>query len=231
MGRDGGVNRATFLASSLAALAAAHPLIARSDASSGPGVPPNEALARLMDGNQRFVAGDFPPITSVAEKRAMLVEHQEPFAAILSCSDSRVIPDLLFVAGLGKLFVVRVAGNYPDDMVMGSLEYSVEHLGTRLVMVLGHENCGAVKAVYSSVEAGKSLPPHLSAIEQAMAPGIQSVVQARGSIKDATIANVRAAVAKLSGTSPSFAQQTKSGRIRIVGGYYALTTGKVTLVA
>jgi carbonic anhydrase len=228
------INRATFLGASLAAVgAAAQPFSALASATSPAAATPETAqglLVRLMAGNKRFVNNDFPTLTKLAEKRELLKDTQEPYAAILACADSRVIPNLIFVQGLGDLFVARVAGNYPDDLVTGSLEYAVEHLGTRLIMVLGHQNCGAVKAVYSSVADDTPLPPHLSTIERLIAPGIASVVRARGTIKEAIDANVRAAKITLTSTSSVLAAGVKSGRVLITGGVYTLGSGVVNLV-
>ncbi len=223
-------NRTAFLAGSLAAMSAGLPERARSAAPAGPGVEPREALAQLMAGNRRFVANDFPPANWIAEKRALLVESQAPFAAILSCADSRVIPEFIFEQGIGQLFVTRVAGNYPDDLVTGSLEYAIEHLGTRLIVVLGHQNCGAVKAVYSAIETKTPLPKHLSSIEGLIAPGIESVVHAHGSLDDAIEANVRAAVSALQAAPPVLSKNVSSGHLMIAGAYYQLGTGKVRLL-
>jgi carbonic anhydrase len=183
-----------------------------------------------MAGNKRFIDDDFPNVNRFAEKRELLKASQAPFAAILGCSDSRVIPNLVFVAGIGDLFVARVAGNVADDLVIASLEYSVEHLGTRLIMVLGHEGCGAVKAVYSAIQTNTSLPTHLAEIQRLMAPGIAGVVQARGTEDAAVEANVRAVVAKLRTTPPVMARGADSGQLLIVGGIYRLGTGGVRLV-
>jgi carbonic anhydrase len=226
-------NRAAFLAASLAA-AAALPEVARgsaSPASSGPAPSPERLLGRLMAGNNRFVHNDFPALTNrIAEKRELLKKSQAPFAAILSCSDSRVVPNLVFVQGLGDLFVTRVAGNYPDDLVTGSIEYAVEHLGTRLVMVVGHENCGAVKAVYSAIETKTTLPPHLSTIQRLLSPGIAEVVRAGGTEMAAIEANVRTAVATLKTMPPALSKDVSSGRVLVVGGVYELGSGQVRLL-
>ena len=228
MGHDHAFNRAAFLAGSLAAGIG---LAGRADASpSGAEVDPDQALALLKDGNRRFVANQFPTSNKIAEKRELLQESQAPIAAILSCADSRVIPELIFIQGLGQLFVTRVAGNYPDDLVTGSLEYAVEHLGARLVMVLGHQNCGAVKAVYDAIEDKKPLGPHLAAIQSAIGPGIGRVVREDGSMMAAVEANVRAAVATLRAAPPVLAEAVSSKRIRVVGAVYLLGTGKVRLL-
>jgi carbonic anhydrase len=226
-------NRAAFLAGSLAVVGAVLPEPASSATpgaeAGGVPAPAERLLGRLMAGNKRFVDNDFPMQSRVAEKRELLLDSQVPFAAILGCSDSRVIPNLIFVQGVGDLFVARVAGNYPDDLVIASIEYAIEHLGTRLVVALGHQNCGAVKAVYSAIETKTPLPPHLSTIEDLIAPGITSVVRSHGTIKQAIEANVRAAKDKLR-TSDVIASGVKSGRVLVVGGVYQLGSGAVTLV-
>lgn len=224
------LNRAAFLAGSLAAFAGALPAQARAAASPSAGVAPDEALARLVAGNDRFVRSDFPPLDAVAEKREMLKDGQSPFAVVLTCSDSRVTPEFVFVQGLGQLFVTRVAGNFPDDLVTGSIEYSIEHLGSRLVMVLGHDNCGAVKAVYGAIEDNKPLPVHLSALERLMRPGIQSVVASGGSVAEAVEANVRAAAAALRHSHPVISEDVDEGQVKIVGAIYQLGTGKVRVI-
>ncbi|HET6275081.1 MAG TPA: carbonic anhydrase [Candidatus Cybelea sp.] len=227
-----GLNRAAFLAGTVAAMGAGltERALAAAPAGNASEGSAERLLGRLMAGNKRFVDNDFPDQSRVAIKRELLAESQAPFAAILGCSDSRVIPNLIFVQGLGDLFVARVAGNFPDDLVIASLEYAVEHLGTRLVMVLGHQNCGAVKAVYSALKDGSTLPPHLSTMQNIMGPGIASVVKAKGTIMEATEANVRAAMKDLRADSPTLADAEKSGRILITGGVYLLHTGAVKLV-
>lgn len=225
-----GFNRAAFLAGTLAAASVALPNAARSAAPAAPGVAPDDALAHMMAGNAKFVANEFPTSNRVAEKRELLKETQAPFAAVLSCADSRVIPELIFIQGIGQLFVTRVAGNYPDDMVTGSLEYAIEHLGTRLIMVLGHQNCGAVKAVYSAIETKTPLPRHLSTIEEYIRPGIESVVKARGSLREAIEANARAAAADLRATPPFLSQAVSSGHLRVVSAVYQLGSGAVRIV-
>ncbi len=152
-------NRAAFLTGSLALASGA---LARSaDAATAPpaSATPEMLLGQLMAGNKRFVDNDFPSTNRIADKREMVVEGQAPFASILSCADSRVIPEFVFVQGIGQLFVTRVAGNYPDDLVTGSIEYAIEQLGTTVILVLGHEGCGAVKAVYSTLQKKEELPP------------------------------------------------------------------------
>ena len=227
-------NRADFLRS-LAAAGAGLPTAALAAAparvpSAGPTSSPEMLLGRLMAGNKRFLENDMPSANRFEEKRELLLESQAPFAAILGCADSRVIPNLVFVQSIGDLFVVRVAGNYPDDLVTASLEYAIEHLGTRLIMVLGHQNCGAVKAVYDAIATKKPLPPHLSTIEELLTPGVTGVVARHGSINDAIEANASAAVKRLRTTSPYLSTAVKSGHLLVVGGVYQLRTGEVALI-
>lgn len=224
------LKRANFLAGTASALSVAAPLLGRTSPPSGTGTSPQHLLGRLMAGNKRFVNNDVPNVSNVAEKRELLMSSQAPFAAILGCADSRVIPNLVFAQGLGDLFVARVAGNYPDDDAIASFEYAIEHLGTTLVMVLGHQSCGAVKAVYSAMETNRPLPPHLSSLERLIAPGITEVVRRRGTLDAAIEANVRAGMARLQTSPPVIAERVKSGSVLVVGGLYHLGNGQVSLV-
>jgi len=227
------LKRGAFLAASVAAACTALPSRAFGAAPAGSAAASDSTemlLGRLMAGNRRFISNDFPPASHLADKRAMLLESQAPYAAILGCCDSRVIPELVFVQGIGELFVARVAGNFPDGALIGSLEYTVSQLGTRLVMVLGHEGCGAVKAVYKAMATSTPLPSHLSVLEDLISPGIASVVRAKGSIAEAIEANVRAAIARLTASPPVFASGVASGRVRVVGGIYELKSGAVRLL-
>ena len=135
-------------------------------------IPPNEALQKLMDGNKNFVENTLTNAArSDAAARASLVKSQRPYAIILSCSDSRVPPEIIFDKGLGEIFVIRVAGNIPDPIVLGSIEYAVEHLGSTLIMVLGHERCGAVTATVDA--KGQSTgSKNIDAIIQEIEPSI-----------------------------------------------------------
>lgn len=223
-------NRAAFLTGSLALATGA--LARPADAATAPpaSATPEMLLGRLMAGNKRFVDNDFPTMSRVAEKRELTAEGQAPFAAVLSCADSRVIPELVFVQTIGQLFVTRVAGNYPDALVTGSNEFAIANLGTSVLFVLGHEGCGAVKAVYAAIKNKQQLPEHLSAIQRLIAPGIADVVAARGSIEQAIEANVRAATAALRNSPPIIAKEASAGRLRVAGGVYHLRTGAVTLL-
>ncbi len=194
------------------------------------GVAPSEALERLIDGNKRFLAADLQPASKLEERREMLVAGPSPHTAILACADSRVIPNYIFLQGLSDLFVVRVAGNYPDDLVLASIEFAVAQLGTRLIMVLGHQSCGAVHAVYNALATTTPLPKNLSILEELMGPGIAPTVREKGTEDQAVRANVRAAVDVLRRSPPVLESAVKSGHVQIVGAKYQLEDGAVTLV-
>jgi carbonic anhydrase len=185
---------------------------------------PEGALQQLIDGNQRFAEGR---MTSFAEDldilKAKTVEKQEPFAAILSCADSRVPVELIFDQSLGHVFVTRVAGNIATSTVIASLEYGAAVLGTKAIMVLGHANCGAVKA---SIEA-KAVPGQISALYRYIRPAVD---QAGSDLEAAIKANARIQASLLRQSSPVLAEGIKQKRLKIVAAYYDLASGKVSLL-
>jgi carbonic anhydrase len=185
---------------------------------------PDSALQQLMDGNQRFAQGR---MTSFDEDLQVLktntVAQQQPFAAVLSCADSRVPVELVFDQSIGHVFVTRVAGNVATSAIIASLEYGVAVLGTRAIIVLGHANCGAVKA---TIEA-KAVPGQISALY----PYIRPAVDRAGSNLEAAIkANASIQAALLRQSSPALAEHIKQNQLKIVAGYYDLATGKVSLL-
>ena len=185
---------------------------------------PEAALQQLIDGNRRFVEGR---LTSFSEDLDILksktVDKQEPFAAVLSCADSRVPVELIFDQSIGHVFVTRVAGNVATSAIIASLEYGVAVLGTKTIMVLGHANCGAVKA---SIEA-KAVPGQISALY----PYIRPAVDKAGSDLEAAIkANAKIQAGLLRQSSPVLAEQIKQNQLKIVAGYYDLASGAVTLL-
>jgi len=214
-------------------------------ASSGvPSISPDEALQKLMDGNKQYAANKLTiGSRSDTPSRKALANSQKPYAIILSCSDSRVPPEIIFNKGLGEIFVVRVAGNVPDPVVLGSIEYAAEHLGTGLIMVLGHERCGAVKA---AVEAkGKSTgSKNIDAIVKIIAASDKAAVKDCAACKadkkcaankasefaeclaDANAKNIAANLTKQSGILKHLASEKK---IKIVAAKYDLDDGLVTL--
>jgi carbonic anhydrase len=185
---------------------------------------PDAALARLLDGNRRFVE---KRLTSFQDDLAILqrntIEKQEPFAAVLSCSDSRVPVELIFDQTIGHIFVARVAGNVASSEIIASLEYGAAVLGTAVLVVIGHGGCGAVKAAIS----GKAVPGQISALYRHIRPAIDEA----GPDLDATItANARFQAKLLSESSPVIAELVAAGKLRVVAGQYELATGKVTLL-
>ncbi len=208
--------------------------LAASFAGEGAGIGPDQALQELMDGNRRFVENRLTlPKGSDGSARAKLVNGQSPYAIVLSCSDSRVPPELVFDQGLGAIFVVRVAGNVPDPIVLGSIEYGVEHLKAPLIVVLGHKRCGAVTA---AVEAERSPEGNIGAIVREIAPAVaQARKEARGEdkadlVETAVVDNVKRVAADLTGRSAVLHELASEGKIRIVAAEYDLDTGKVALI-
>lgn len=186
---------------------------------------PDAALTRLMDGNARFVAGR---LTSFDEDLAILrqqtIDKQEPFAAVLSCADSRVPVELAFDQSIGHVFVARVAGNICTPEIIASLEYGAEVLDTAIIMVLGHAGCGAVKAAM----AGQSVPGQISAL---FAP-IHPAVERAGTDLDAVIkANARIQADLLRSASPVIAKLVAGGKVKVVAGFYETGNGQVSLLA
>jgi carbonic anhydrase len=193
-------------------------------------VAPGVALARLRAGNARFAAGAMTNQNGVVERRLALTGGQAPFATILGCSDSRVAPELVFDQRVGDLFVTRNAGNFVTDAVLGTIEYGYSALGVKLIVVLGHESCGAISATYEALANGAPLPPHLDAIENGIRAGIASVVSAHGTKNAASVANAKAQAARLSRSSVLSAAIAK-GDLHVVAAEYHLAGGRVEVVA
>ena len=192
---------------------------------------PDAAFARLMEGNARYVAGQLNQRDFTAG-RAARAQGQAPFAAILGCADSRVAPELAFDQGPGELFIVRVAGNFVTPDGLGSLEYGAAVLGTKVIMVLGHTSCGAIGATIGALQKGNTLPGHIAGLVTAMKPGIESVVKAAGPDLEqrAVVANVQANVRRLQTEKPILGDRVAAGKLKVVGAYYDLPTGKIVPV-
>ena len=175
----------------------------------------------LRAGNERFVEGK-PNGRDLVSERAKLAKSQSPSVAVLACADSRVAPELVFDKTLGDLFVVRAAGNSPDPLAIGSLEYAVEHLGTTMIVVMGHQSCGAVKAACSH----DKMPT--ANLEAVVAPIQASCTAAKGKdIEPATRDHVHRAAQNLVSASPILKKRVAEGKVQIVEAYYSLDTGKV----
>ena len=193
-----------------------------------PGMTPDEALATLKKGNAEFVT-DAPFRAAEDRKRRLeIAKAQHPFAILVGCSDSRVPPELLFGRGLGELFIIRVAGNTVDQAGLGSIEFGVAEFKVPLVVVLGHERCGAVKAAVEVVEHNATFPGAIGAIVN---PIIPAVLQAKGDpgdlVDNAVRANIRQVVARLRTTGPILSEAIETGRLKIVGARYDLDDGSV----
>jgi carbonic anhydrase len=218
-----------------------------------PMISPAEAISRLKEGNSRFTAGSMQhPHESgderaymaknsyenssaislglnaeqAAKRRAELTKSQHPFAIILSCSDSRVPPEIVFDQGLGDLFIIRVAGNVLNDEGLGSIEYGVDVLGARLIIVLGHQSCGAVDAAMKTIAAKGKAPGHIQSLVTAIKPVIDSTP--KGNLDTTIKANVKHVVDALRSSTPILKARVDSGDVQVIGGYYSLDTGSVS---
>lgn len=197
-----------------------------------PSVPPEEALGRLMSGNARYAEGLASHPHANAVRRVEVAAGQAPFAVILACADSRVAPELIFDQGLGDLFVVRVAGNVVDDATLASIEYAVIHLGSSLVMALGHERCGAVKATADAL-AGKGSPDdvdtRIGALAALIAPAVRAIPASAPDPLDAAVSlNAAHAAAEIFAGSRPLRTRVLAGKLKIVAARYDLDDGRVT---
>jgi carbonic anhydrase len=179
------------------------------------------ALAKLKEGNARFTNSKVSEGKPTAARRAETAQSQHPFAAVLGCADSRTSPEIIFDQNIGDIFVVRNAGNLADDHALGSIEYAVEHLGVRLVVVLGHERCGAVMAAVASATA----PGHVESIVRDIQPAVQAVKGKAGDVAHLAVAeNARLMAAKIHDQA-NLGDLAKE--VRIISAVYDLDTGKV----
>jgi len=191
----------------------------------------DQALARLKEGNQRFLRGRAHFPTMKKEILAELARGQRPYATIIGCSDSRVPPELLFDAGFGELFIVRVAGNVISPEVMGTLQYAAVHLHTALFVVLGHEGCGAVQAALAAKFEGARERQRIRLLLKRILPGLRALRRSRGMVtsgqlKAAVEANVRWSMRQLLETPEGKARMAE-GVVKLVGAVYELKTGRV----
>jgi carbonic anhydrase len=192
---------------------------------------PDDALKDLIAGNERYVTGanthhDFGP------ERSALALSQHPFAIVLGCADSRVSPELAFDQSRGRLFVVRLAGNFLDENGLASIEFGASVLGASLIVVLGHTDCGAIKAAVDVVTKGATLPGHLPALISNLKEPVEKVRSQGGVVVDNAIrANVLLNVQRLQTAEPILAGLVKENRVKVVGGIYDLASGKVTVLS
>lgn len=191
-------------------------------------LPPEEALARLREGNRRFIAGKG---SAVRHWNPALVEGQWPFAVVLGCADSRAPAEYVFDQGLGDLFVIRVAGNIVAPSLVGSVEFATSKFGTRLVVVMGHTQCGAVGATVHALEHGAPESENLRSIVNLITPHVEHMFHGPGDhdarLAEAVRVNALASANELRRSSPILKELVAMGRVRIVAAVYDLATGKV----
>jgi carbonic anhydrase len=235
-----GVTGATLAGASLGACTTSHRisikvpsgLLVTTETPRPPITDPNPALERLLAGNRRFVAGQMRHPDQDPGRRLKVSGDQDPYAVIVCCSDSRLSPEMLFDEGLGDLFVVRVAGNIVDEdgWVAGSIEYAVDHLETPLVMVIGHQRCGAVSATLESIQHHSTPRGSIAALVTAITPAVAVAEQRQGDLVDNTVrANAelaRDAITK----SAELTSRLRAGQLKVVAAYYSLDDGKVSLI-
>ena len=181
-----------------------------------------ESLNRLKEGNVRFVADHLDGKLKDSSRRKSLLDGQQPYAIILGCSDSRIVPEIMFDTGLGELFVVRVAGNVANTSSIASIEYAVVHLGTKLIVVLGHQSCGAVTAAVAGGDNGYNLNHLLSHIIPAITASKKGA-----SINEVAIKNAELTVGELKNRSDIIKNAIDKGDVKVIAAYYNLDSGKV----
>ena len=191
-------------------------------------VAPAEGISRLKEGNGRYANGNQQHPRQSSEEREKLTKNQHPFAIVLGCADSRVPPETVFDQGLGDLFVVRVAGNVIDDQSLGSIEYAVDHLAVRLIVVLGHQRCGAVQAAKDTLAANGKAPGHIQSLVTAIEPAVEATV--KDDLEATVKANVKNVVQALRSSTPVLKAKIDAGELQVVGAYYSLDTGMVAFM-
>jgi carbonic anhydrase len=210
------------------AASVAEPAPAAAPAASG---TPDTALATLLSGNERYRTDTAINCNKNYHRRSETSEGQSPFTVVLGCADSRVPPEVIFDQRIGDLFVVRLAGNIADDNAIGSIEYAVDHFGPLIVMVLGHEKCGAVAATLDSVKSGVPVPGYVGTIVKAIEPAVKRSRGERGDpLRNAVHANVEDVVKHLRSSSTVVATAEKEKKLRVVGAAYDLATGSVMVL-
>lgn len=219
----------------LASGAGAAALTSAVQAADAPSRKPDDVLKSLLEGNKRFVEGKLAHPGRTPKDFQALAEGQKPLVAIVGCADSRVPPEVIFDQGVGDLFVVRVAGNIVSGAgptVKGSIEFAVAELGCRLIMVLGHSGCGAVKAAIEHIEANDALPGSIGDLINPIRPVVKTIKGRPGDkLTNAIKANVLEGVKRLEGLAPIISKFAKSGELKVVGGVYELSTGKVEMLS
>ena len=192
-----------------------------------------ESLTKLIEGNKRFAQGKSIHPNRSEELRSTLLDGQNPYAVVISCSDSRVPVEIIFDVGLGDIFVIRTAGHVLSNETMGSLEYAVKELGVKFVMIMGHDNCGAVKSAMTAYKAGEydELSPNLKALLNHIYPVFEKMkISGKTSLDDAISLNIKYQVEDLLKKDAYLAKKAEENKIMIVGAKYSLDTGLVEMV-
>ncbi|MBT2515613.1 carbonic anhydrase [Arthrobacter sp. ISL-30] len=193
---------------------------------------PALAWRRLREGNERFVAGKSLHPNQDASRRSSLVHDQHPFAVIFGCSDSRLAAEIIFDLGLGDAFVVRTAGQVIDDAVLGSLEYSISQLGVPLIVILGHDSCGAVSATKSAVETGDMPAGFIRDLVERITPSVlTSLRNEQSDVNDMVVEHVKQTSHRLADSSRVISDAIEEGRVAVVGLSYKLDEGRAALVS
>jgi carbonic anhydrase len=193
---------------------------------------PALAWRRLQEGNERFVAGESLHPNQDASRRSSLIENQNPFAVIFGCSDSRLAAEIIFDLGLGDAFVVRTAGQVIDDAVLGSLEYSIAELRVPLIVILGHDSCGAVKATKAAVETGEMPVGFIRDLVERITPSVlTSLRNEQEDVNDMVVEHVKQTSARLADSSRVISDAIDDGRVAVVGLSYKLDEGRAALVS
>lgn len=186
----------------------------------------DEALKKLMEGNQRFIEFKQTHPNQNETRLKEIATSQNPFAVIVGCSDSRVPPEIIFDLGIGDLFIIRNAGNVVDDFALASIEYAVEHLGVKLIVVLGHERCGAVDATIK----GGHLPGHLNSLTDEIKPSIGSAKRITGDLLTNVIySNTKRIAGQISASGELMKEFIERKGVKVIPAYYDLDSGKVEL--
>ncbi len=193
---------------------------------------PALAWRRLREGNERFVNGETSHPNQDASRRSSLVENQHPFAVIFGCSDSRLAAEIIFDVGLGDVFVVRTAGQVIDDAVLGSLEYSIGVLGVPLIVILGHDSCGAVSATKSAVETGQMPAGFIRDLVERITPSVlTSLRNDQTEVNDMVVEHVKQTSERLVDSSRVISDAIGSGKAAVIGLSYSLAEGRANLVS
>jgi carbonic anhydrase len=193
------------------------------------GISGEQALQKLMDGNARFASGNLTHPDQSADRLSELVSGQHPFAVVVGCSDSRIPPEVIFDQGLGDIFVIRTAGQVMDNVTIASIEYAVEHLNVPLIIVLGHDSCGAVTAAVNDGE----VPGHLDSLVDYILPAVDEAKAAGNEeqlLNSSIDNNVKNIVEELSSSEPILSEAVNEGKLKVVGARYHLDSGIVKIL-